>query len=115
MSRSMVLHTALLVASVFIASVSQILLKLSADREHRSRLGEYLNPHVITGYALLFVSTILTMLALRRVPLSWQPVIESVSYFFVSVMGFLFLKERFTKKKILGLAVIFAGILIFSM
>ena len=115
MSRSMLIHTGILVLSVFIASVSQILLKISANKEHPDRLREYLNPHVIAGYGLLFLSTILTMLSLRVVPLSWQPVIESVSYFFVSVMGYFLLRERFSRKKILGLLVIFAGILIFSL
>lgn len=105
----------ILFLSVLAASVSQILLKISADKTYPSRLREYLNLYVMTGYGLLFLSTILTMLALKRVPLSWAPVIESSSYIFVSVMGFWILKERFTKRKLLGLLVILGGILVFSM
>ena len=105
----------ILAASVFIASVSQILLKMSANREHGSLLKEYLNPLVIGGYVLLFGSTILTMIALRVVPLSWSPVIESMSYIFVSVLGYFFLGERFSRRKVLGFAVILCGILIFSL
>lgn len=105
----------ILLISVLVASVSQIMLKVSANREHETRIKEYLNPLVITAYVMLLGSTVLTMLALRHLPLSHQPLYESASYIFVSVMGFLLLKERFTKKKLLGLALILAGIFIFSL
>lgn len=104
-----------LVLSVFVASVSQILLKISANKRYPSRIREYLNRYVIAGYMLLFVSTILTMLALKKVPLSWSPVIESCSYIFVSILGYFILKEKFHRRKLLGMCVIFAGILIFSL
>ncbi|MDO5134841.1 MAG: EamA family transporter [Eubacteriales bacterium] len=112
---SMKLHIGILLLSVLAASVSQILLKISADRSYPSRIREYLNLHVLTGYGLLFLSTILTMIALKRVPLSWAPVIESFSYIFVSVLGFWILKEHFTKRRLLGLLVILVGILVFSL
>lgn len=105
----------ILLASVLVASVSQIILKISANREHESRIKEYLNPLVITAYIMLLGSTVLTMLALRHLPLSHQPLYESASYIFVSVMGFFLLKERFTKRKLLGLALILAGIFVFSL
>ena len=104
----------LLIFSVFIASAAQILLKISACRPHSSRLKEYLNPYVVLGYAMMLASTVLTMLALRSVPLSWSPALESFSYLFVGMMGYFILKERFTRKKLLGLVVILAGIFVFS-
>lgn len=109
------IYIGILILSVLVASVSQILLKLSANKKYASAFREYFNKYVIMGYGLLFLSTILTMIALKKVPLSWSPVIESSSYIFVSVMGYFILKECFTKRKIMGLLVIFAGILIFSM
>ena len=104
----------ILLSSVLISSISQIILKISANKKYETRIKEYLNPYVITAYAMFFGSTILTMIALKHLPLSQQPLYESVSYIFVSVMGFLLLKERFSKKKLLGLALILAGIFIFS-
>ena len=53
----------LLFASVTVASFSQILLKKSAQKEHGSFLKEYLNVHVIVGYSLMVVSTLLTIFA----------------------------------------------------
>lgn len=109
------IYICILIVSIFVASLSQILLKISANKTYRDRLHEYLNPYVITGYGLLFLSTLLTMVALKKVPLSLSPVIESSSYIFVSLMGYLVLKERFTKRKLLGLLVILVGILVFSL
>lgn len=105
----------ILLCSVLISSISQILLKISANKKYESGIREYLNPLVIIAYAMFFGSTVLTMLALRHLPLSHQPLYESISYIFVSVMGFFLLKERFSKKKLLGLALILAGIFIFSL
>lgn len=105
----------ILLASVLVASVSQILLKISANKKYETGLKEYLNPLVITAYVMLLGSTVLTMIALRHLPLSHQPLYESVSYIFVSVMGYFLLKERFSKRKLIGLALILAGIFVFSL
>ncbi len=104
----------ILLTSVLISSVSQIMLKISANKEHESRIKEYLNPLVIIAYVMFLGSTVLTMIALRHLPLSLQPMIESASYIFIAVMGYFLLKERFTKRKILGMALILLGIFIFS-
>ena len=105
----------LLLASVLISSVSQIILKKSALKKYPTRLPEYLNVSVISAYALFFLSTILTMLSLRHVPLSMQPILESVSYIYISVMGYFFLKERFSRRKVLGIVLIILGIFVYSL
>ena len=103
-----------LLVSVLISAVSQIMLKKAADRKYENRLREYLNPLVIAAYGLFFISTILTMLALRYVPLSLQPILESAGYIYVSVMGYFLLKVRFSRGKLLGLALILLGRFIYS-
>ena len=103
-----------LLFSVFISSVSQILLKKAANRTYETPLKEYLNPLVVGAYGLFFCSVILTMLALKHVPLSMSPILESTGYIFVSVMGYFFLKEKFTKRKLAGFALILAGVIIFN-
>ena len=104
-----------LLFSVFISSVSQILLKKAANRTYETPLKEYLNPLVVGAYGLFFCSVILTMLALKYVPLSMSPILESTGYIFVSVMGYIFLKERFTRRKLCGFALILAGVIIFNL
>ncbi len=104
-----------LLFSVFISSVSQILLKKAANRTYETPLKEYLNPLVVGAYGLFFCSVILTMLALKHVPLSMSPILESTGYIFVSVMGYIFLKEKFTRRKLCGFALILAGVIIFNL
>ena len=112
---SLGISVCLLLLSVFISSVSQIILKKSADKTYESTLKEYMNPMVIGAYGLFFCSVILTMLALKHVPLSMSPILESTGYIFVSVMGYIFLKERFSRRKLMGFALILAGIVIFNL
>ena len=112
---SLGISVCLLLLSVFISSVSQIILKKAADKTYESTLKEYMNPMVIGAYGLFFCSLILTMLALKHVPLSMSPILESTGYIFVSVMGYIFLKERFSRRKLMGFALILAGIVIFNL
>lgn len=112
---SLGISVCLLLLSVFISSVSQIILKKAADKTYESTLKEYMNPMVIGAYGLFFCSVILTMLALKHVPLSMSPILESTGYIFVSVMGYIFLKERFSRRKLIGFALILAGIVIFNL
>ena len=108
---SLGISVCLLLLSVFISSVSQIILKKAADKTYESPLKEYMNPMVIGAYGLFFCSVILTMLALKHVPLSMSPILESTGY----IMGYIFLKERFSRRKLMGFALILAGIVIFNL
>lgn len=99
--------------SVTVASVSQLLLKKSAMRPHTSFLREYWNPYVITGYALLFSSMFLTILAFRGLDFKNGPVMESLGYVLVLVLSRIFFGEKITRKKIMGTICILAGIVVF--
>ena len=112
---SLEIYVCILILSVFISSVSQIILKKAAGKTYDSTLKEYLNPMVIGAYGMFFCSVILTMIALKYVPLSMSPILESTGYIFVSVMGYFFLKEKFSKRKLAGFALILAGIVIFNL
>jgi small multidrug resistance pump len=100
--------------SVLVSSISQIGLKKSARKNYESTLKEYLNPLVIISYVLFFLSTFLTVYALKVVPLSLQPIIESTGYIFVTVLSYIFLKEKLSKRKIIGMIVIIIGIIVFA-
>ena len=115
MTREMLPYLGLAVFSVFIASLSQTLLKWESGKEHTSLVREYLNVGVIGGYGLLALSMLLTMFAYRKLPLSMTPAFESFSYFFVTLFGVTIFHERITKKKLLALGMILAGILIFTL
>lgn len=102
------------VAGVVIASFSQILLKIGANRPHVSFLKDYLNVPVISGYALMFVSTLAAMLAYRGLSMMTVPIIEAIGFILVPILSRLFFKEKITKEKLIGIAIIAAGIVIYN-
>ena len=109
----MILYSALLILSVFISALSQVLLKKSALKSYASFIREYLNFYVIPAYAIYFLAVFLDLLALRKVPVSFVPVAEASSYIFVLLFGRIFFKETFSKRKILAMILILAGIVVF--
>lgn len=101
--------------SVLISSISQVLLKSSANKEHGNALKEYLNPKVIIAYGMFFLATLITILAYKYVPLSLGGILESSGYIFVAVLSYFFLHETISKRKMLGLGIILLGILVFNL
>lgn len=103
------------ILSVTVASFSQILLKKGALQKYDSFVKEYLNVWVITGYLLMFASVFLTMIVYRGMDFMNVPVLEAIGYVLVPVLSYLFFKEALTHRKILGIACILVGIIIYYM
>jgi len=101
------------ILSVTIASFSQVLLKKGAMNKYDSFIKEYLNVWVIIGYLLMFASVFLTMLVYRGMDFMNVPVLEAIGYVLVPVLSYFFFKESLTRKKIIGIACILAGIIIY--
>ena len=114
MSNDALPYILVFVVSVLISSVSQVLLKKSADKEYPNLLAQYLNPPVIGAYTLFFLSTLVTVYAFKYVPLSMGPILESLAYVFVGILGVFVLHERVTPKAALGMVLIVVGVIVFS-
>ena len=99
--------------SVIVASLSQILLKKSANKKYDNIIKEYLNFNVIVGYGMMVVSTILTIIAFKGIAYKNGPVIESLGYILVMVLSCVFFSEKITSKKVVGNILILLGIFIF--
>lgn len=108
-------YVGIFLISVFIASCAQIILKKSANAEHKSFIREYLNLRVIGAYVIMFISTILTIVAYRGVELKNGPILESAGYVIVLILSWVFLKEKMNSNKIIGTILIVSGIFIFSL
>lgn len=102
-----------MLSGVVIAAFSQILLKTSANREHASFWKQYLNWRVITGYVMLLVSMLFSIWAYSGMEYKYGPAIESIGFGLVAFLSWWILRERLTKKKILGIALIIVGLIIF--
>lgn len=105
----------LYLCSTFLSSVSQVLLKKAAMREHTSLVAEYTDWHVILGYGLFVGCTLLTMLAYKGVPLNIGPVLEATGYLYVTIFGVTIFHEKMNPKKIAALVMIVTGILVYAL
>ncbi len=115
MDTTVLVYSGVLLLSTFIASISQVLLKKSANRQYDSPIKEYLNPLVIFAYGLFVGTTLLSVLAYRGIPLSLGPVLEASGYLYITAFGVLLFKERMTKRKVAALALILGGILLYAL
>ena len=98
--------------SAFVAAVSQIILKGSANVEYDKKYKEYLNVRVISAYGLFFLSFVLGFVALFKLDFATNSIINASSYIFVGVLGYLVLKERINVWKAVGLTLIIIGIVV---
>lgn len=107
------MHMMILLISVMIASFSQILLKKSAEKTYSSWIREYLNVYVICGYGMMFVSMFLTIIAYAGMEFTNVQIIEATGYIMVLILSYFFFHEKITKRKLLGMLCIFAGIAVY--
>lgn len=114
MSRTQLLYSLILLTGVFISAISQVMLKKAAQKKYNNKVEEYLNPLVIFAYMMFVGTTLLSVLAYREIPLSMGPVLEATSYIYVTYFGVKIFHENINKKKIIALALIILGILVYS-
>lgn len=115
MTQAQLPYVLLYLCSTFLASVSQVLLKKAALREHKTLLEEYTDWRVILGYGLFVGCTLLTMLAYKGVPLNVGPVLEATGYLYVTIFGVTIFHEKMNPKKIAALIMIVGGIIIYAL
>ena len=109
----MIKYYVYMLLSVVLASFSQILLKISANKTYDYWLREYLNVPVIMGYGLLFISMVLTIFAFKGLDYKMASIIDSLGYVFVMILGYLFFKEKITRNKFFGAMLIVLGVIVF--
>lgn len=99
---------------IFMCSVSQILLKRSANAEHSSRLFEFVNPLVFVAYAVFSVSLLINIWAMSHgLLLKELTILESLGYVFVPFLSYIILKERITKHTVWATSIIILGLIVF--
>ena len=100
--------------AVFIASVSQVILKWAAMRSYPCWWQCYWNYYVISAYGGLAISTLMSLWAYRALPLSMGTILETTCYFYAALFGKLFFGERLTRRKVMGLVLIAGGICVYA-
>lgn len=115
MEKPMLFYAGLLLLGVFLSAISQVMLKKAALRQYPNKLREYLNPLVIIAYTIFVGTTFLSIYAYKGILLSMGPVLEATSYIYVTIFGVTIFKEKLNRHKLIGLALIVLGIIVYSL
>lgn len=104
----------LVILAVFAAAGAQILLKKGAMKEYTPFWKQYVNPWVISGYAIMGLSLLLNVFCMGHgVHAKEVSTIESMSYLFVPCLSWFFFRERLSWGKAGAIAIILVGIIVF--
>ncbi len=115
MHNSFLICVIVLLMSVFMASISQVILKKSTFKHYDSVIREYINLPVILAYSIFLIATTMTVFAYSAIPLSLGIALDTTSYLYITFFGVVIFKEKLTKQKVFSLALIILGILIYAL
>lgn len=112
----------LLIPAILLSTTGELLFKLGMNRIgsfafSKNGLQEILprvifNPFIILGFLGFGLGAVFWLAVLSRVPLSLAYPILALSYFVVVVEAWLFLHERVTWKRMLGVTIIVVGVVV---
>ena len=112
---ALLLHSLIMVFSVFISSLARVLLKQAANEPHASLFSYYFNLRVFLAYLIFFAATLLCIYAYSVVPLSLGVILDSTGYIFVTIFGVIFFNEKIGINKLFAMSLIIIGITIYSL
>ena len=107
-------HYLALAVSVCTTACAQILMKTGARNKERF-VHSLMNPVTISGYALLLISTFLVAYAMQTVDMKTAAMWAAIPYMLVLLLARMLLKERVSKQKMAGCALIITGLAIFHL
>lgn len=105
----------LMLVSALITAISQILLKISANKKYKHIIFEYINPNVIASYIGYVLVLAVNVIIYTKIDYRFGVVINSLSTVLIMVLSKIILKETMTKKKIIGNCLIILGVACFTL
>lgn len=103
-----------MLVSALITALSQIALKLSANKKRKSIIFEYVNPYVLLSYVGYVLVLAINVIIYTKIDYRFGVVINSLSTVIIMLLSKLVLKETLTKRKIIGNIIIILGIACFT-
>ena len=100
---------------ILISSILQIPLKKAATNEKYTGLRFYINPVVILVYGVFFAVTVATTYLYQYVDMTLATLLYKTEYIFITLFSIFILKEKLNRKKMIGMALILGGVLIYSL
>jgi drug/metabolite transporter (DMT)-like permease len=103
--------------AALIVSVSQFLFKKNLQTQLRGVkeiFGTLKNKYIIIGVIGYFLSLAVYLYALSNAPLSIVYPTFASTFIFITIISSVFLKEKLSSKRILGIALVFFGIVVIA-
>lgn len=100
--------------AVLLGSIAQIPLKKSSLRKHNNTIGYFVNTYTIVGYSIMLIAAGLSFFSVRHIELKYLPIVESLGYVYVLIIGYLVFHERISVRGILASMLIIIGVVVFS-
>jgi len=99
---------------VFVAACSQMLLKQGVRQGYTPWWRQYINPWVISGYGILFLTMVANIWCMHQgLQLKELSIIESTSYLFVPALSWLLFHESINRRKAISITIIIIGVIVF--
>lgn len=105
----------LVVSGTIVGSFAPLLLKVGMLNKKVTIRNLFLNIKVISGIFLYFISSLFFVVALKGGELSVLYPLVSFGYIWVTINSKVFLKEKITFYKVIGIFFIFAGIILIGL
>lgn len=111
----MMFYYALTLIVVVFTSIGHLLLKIAAARvtESNGTIRMVTHPISLVAYAVFAVVAFLSIFAMKGLEMKSFFALNSLTYIVIPLLGFLVLKESFTRNKAIGVVLITAGVLLF--
>ena len=104
----------LVVLGILACSLSQLMLKQSANLHHKSRIMEIINIRVVFSYIVFFGAMLVNIWAMSQgLQLKEMAMLESLGYIFVPILSYVVLKEPMSARAWLAALIILIGMTIF--
>jgi len=112
----MIVALSLALCAVMLTGISQTLLKVGASNVRSNRfLDSYLNRPTITAYGLILLVTVLSVYALRDLPLKVFYSLTALNFIVVLGLSAVFLSEEVSRDKMVAISLIVLGVVIFNL
>lgn len=110
-------YYALVLIAVVLTGVSQILLKIGSQQKNTfsTQISPYLNRFTLSAYMIFLFITMVSVVALKEIPLKQFYAINSLTFVVVALFSWVLLKEEVNKGMIMGILIIVLGIVIFNL
>ncbi len=105
----MIFYYSLAILAYFITALGQVLIKIAA--KSRASMFSKVN---ITGALLLLVCVPISLFTLSKMDFSVFYSFSALTYVFITLFASYFLHEKIDLSKVIGVAIVVAGVLIFN-